>query len=91
MELHSRFLGTKLDKSMVVKKIWLAKPDALPSSVKRAKVFRLARGNGVMLLELEGAAHWRSEQSKMSDPLYRFSGGGWNDFDHRRAACKCLH
>jgi hypothetical protein len=74
MELPSRFLGTKLDKSKVIKKIWLAKPDALPSPVKGAKVFRLARGNGVMLLELEFEAHQVDDVvrfRKLSSPQLR--------------------
>jgi hypothetical protein len=74
MELPSRFLGTKLDKSKVIKKIWLAKPDALPSPVKSAKVFRLARGNGVMLLELEFEAHQVDDVvrfRKLSSPQLR--------------------
>lgn len=74
MELPSRFLGTKLDKSKVIRKIWLAKPDALLSPVKSAKVFRLARGNGVMLLELEFETHQVDEVAryrKLSSPQLR--------------------
>jgi hypothetical protein len=74
MDLPSRFLGTKLDKSKVIRKIWLAKPDALPSPVKSAKVFRLAKGNGVMLLELEFEAHQVeavARYRKLSSPQLR--------------------
>lgn len=70
----ARFLGIRLSKSKVVRRVWNAERSKLPKQVVSAKVIRLAQANAVLLLHIEIPDYQYAEVSryrKLSSPQLR--------------------